>query len=126
MQVAYDRASDPVTIQLALSAGGFGVVNFGYRSARYAAGGGLFDFAIRDPAGNLLYILTGYDAQGAGRADVGVQFAGGGTGGFRQCWGANACLVYVLDPLNLSCDPPDEPCSYGVEADCPAVPASPF
>jgi len=126
MQIAYDRTSDPVTLQLVLSNDGFGVVQFGYRSAEYGAGGGLFDFAIRDGSGNLLFISTGYDAEGAGRADVGVQLAGGGTAGFRQCWGAEACLVYVLDPGNYSCPAAEWPCSFGVETDCPAVPVSPF
>lgn len=127
MQVAYDRASDPVTIQLALSAGGFGVVNFGYRFAGYAAGGGVFDFAVREAGtGNLFYVSTGFDRESAGRADVAFQTPGGFTGGFQQCWGPGACLVYVNDPFDYSCDPPDEPCSFGVPADCPAVPASPF
>jgi hypothetical protein len=126
MQVAYDRASDPVTLQLALSRDGFGVVQFGYRFAGYAAGGGVFDYAFRDQAGNVFFVSTGYDAEGAGRAGVAFQGAGGGTGGFRQCWGAGACLVYVLDPGNYSCPAAAWPCSFGVETDCPAVPASPF
>ena len=126
MQIAYDRTSDPATIQLVLSNDGFGVVQFGYRSAVYAAGGGVFDFAVRDGQGNLLYVSTGYDAWGAGRAGIAVQLAAGGTGGFRQCWNAGACLVYVQDPLNLSCPAAEQPCDYGVETDCPAVPASPF
>lgn len=127
MQVAYDRASDPATLQLALSDGGFGAVQFGYRHAGYAAGGGVFDYALRDPAtGNLFFLSTGFDAQGAGRALVGFRTPGGFEGGFQQCWDAAACLVYVLDPANYSCDPPDEPCSLGLAADCPEVPASPF
>ncbi len=126
MQVAYDRASDPVTTQLALASDGFGVVQFGYRFAGYAAGGGAFDFAFRDGAGNLFYVTTGYDAFGGGRAAVAFQGAGGATGGFRQCWSANACLVYVLDPGNLSCPQPGPACDYGVETDCPAGLAPPF
>ncbi len=126
MQIVYDRASDPVTIQLALSSDAFGVLQFGYRYAGYAVGGGVFDFAFRDQNGTLLYVSTGFDAQGAGRAGVAFRTAGGVTGGFRQCWGANACLVYVLDPSNISCPAAAQPCDYGVEADCPPVPASPF
>jgi hypothetical protein len=126
MQIAYDRTSDPATIQLSLSGGGLGLVQFGYRYAGYAAGGGVFDYAYRNQAGDVFFVLTGYDAEGAGRADVGFQGAGGGSGGFRQCWGAGACLVYVLDPGNYSCAAADWPCSFGVETDCPAVPASPF
>ncbi|HEX9051482.1 MAG TPA: hypothetical protein VF841_13205 [Anaeromyxobacter sp.] len=126
MQIGYDRASDPATIQLALASDAFGAVQFGYRYAGYAAGGGVFDFAFRDANATLFYVSTGFDARGAGRAAVAFQTAGGATGGFRQCWAANACLVYVLDPANVSCPQADQPCSYGVETDCPPVPASPF
>jgi hypothetical protein len=126
MYVVYDRASDPKTIQLALSNDALGAVAFGYRYAGYGASGGVFDFAFRDENGTLLYVSTGFDGEGAGRADVAFQTSGGATGGFRQCWGANACLVYVLDPWNISCPQAEQPCSYGVEADCPPVPASPF
>lgn len=128
MQIAYDRAGDPITTQLVLSNGGFGAEGqFFYRSAAWAAGGGVFDFAIRDGSGNLLSIGTRYDRYAAGQATVAVQLAGGGTAAFQQCWGANACLVYVLDPLNISCPQADQPCNYGVETDCPdPLPTSPF
>jgi hypothetical protein len=126
MQIAYDRTSDPVTIQLVLSNDGFGTVAAGYRYAGYAAGGGVFDFAFRDAQANVFYVSTGFDAWGAGRAGVAFQTAGGATAGYRQCWGAGACLVFVEDPLNISCDPVYGACSFGVAADCPAVPASPF
>jgi hypothetical protein len=126
MRVSYDRSGDPVTLQLALSSDGFGAVQFGYRFAGWADGGGVFDFAFRDASANLFVVSTAYDARGAGRAAVRFQGAGGASGGFEQCWGANACLAYVNDPLNLSCPAAEQPCSYGVAADCPAVPASPF
>ncbi len=126
MQIAYDRASDPSTIQLALTSDALGVVQFGYRYAGYAAGGGVFDFAFRDKNATLFYVSTGFDAEGAGRAGVAFQTAGGASGSFQQCWGANACLVYVNDPLNVTCPAAEQPCNYGVPADCPAVPASPF
>jgi len=132
MAITYDRASDPVTIELVLASDGFGAVGtgstFAYRSAGYAAGGGAFDFAFRDAQGNLFYVTTGYDAAGAGRDAVVYHAAAGGTAGFRECWGAGACLVYVQDSLNISCDPQayGGACSLGVETDCPAVPASPF
>ncbi len=129
MQLAYDRTGDPVTLQLALTSDGFGAVQFGYRSATWHAGGGVFDFAFRDASANLLYVSTRYDAQGAGRAGVGFQGAGGATGGYEQCWDAGACLVYVNDPASLSCQvvPPETTCSYGVVDSCAAdLPASPF
>lgn len=128
MQAGYDRAGDPVTIQLVLSDDAFGAVRFAYRYAGWAAGGGLFEYAVRDPAnGNLFYVSAGYDAESAGRALVAFQTPGGFTGSFEQCWGADACLVWVNDPLNYSCDPPDEPCSLGVVDDCSRfIPPSPF
>jgi hypothetical protein len=130
MEVAYDRTSDPATIQLVLASDGFGAVGtgsgFAYRSAEYAAGGGVFDFAFRDAQGNLYYVSTGYDAAGAGRDAVAYQAAGGATAGFRECWGAGACLVYVQDPGNYSCPAAAWPCSLGADTACPAVPASPF
>ncbi len=130
MEIAYDRTGDPVTIQLVLASDGFGAVGtgagFAYRSAVYAAGGGVFDFAIRDAQGNLFYVTTGYDAAGAGRDAVAYQATSGATAGFRECWGAGACLVYVLDPGNYSCPAADWPCDLGAGSGCPAVPASPF
>ncbi len=131
MAISYDRTSDPVTLELVLASDGFGAVGagsgLGYRSAAYAAGGGTFDFALRDAQGNILYVTTGYDAAGAGRDGVLYQATGGGNAGFRECWGAGACLVYVEDPLNLSCDTQVYgACSLGAVSDCPAVPASPF
>jgi hypothetical protein len=126
MRIGYDRASDPATIQLVLTSDAFGAVQFAYQWAGYAAGGGVFDFAFRDENGTLLFVSTGFDAEGAGRADTGFQTAGGVQGWFRQCWGADACLVYVLDPWNISCPAAEQPCDYGVATACPAVPASPF
>ncbi len=130
MAIGYDRASDPVTIQLVLASDGFGAVGtgstFAYRSASYAAGGGVFDFAFRDGQGNLFYVTTGYDAAGAGRDSVVYQGASGASAAFRECWGAGACLVYVQDPGNYSCSAADWPCDLGAATDCPLVPASPF
>lgn len=125
MQVVYDRASDPVTIDLALGADGFGVVPFVYGYAGYADRRGTFDYRLRD-AGNLLTVATAFDATGAGRARVGFVGAGGGTGSFDQCWDRDACLVYVRDPGNYSCAAAEAPCSLGAITDCPAVPAPPF
>jgi hypothetical protein len=124
MQIAYDRTSDPVTIGLTLAQDGFGVVRFGYGYAGYADRRGTFGYRFRDRSGDVLTVETGFDAAGAGRASVGFVGAGGGTGSFRQCWDANACLVYVDDPGGYSCGAP--PCGLGALADCPAVPASPF
>jgi hypothetical protein len=127
MQVAYDRTGDPVTLELALASDGFGVVRFGYRFAGYATGGGVFDFAFRDGSGNVFVVATAYDARGAGRADVGFQAASGATGGFQQCWGPGACLVFVQDAGNYSGACGGAPCDLGSASDCPdGVPASPF
>jgi len=103
---------------------------FAYQFAGYAAGGGVFDYAIRDVVENTLFIATRYDAAGAGRARVGFQPAGGGIAGyFEQCWDAGAALVYVDDPGNYSCEegtlvPPE--CTCGAAASCVPVPESPF
>ncbi len=116
MQIAYDRISDPVTIDLSLTQEGFGVVQFDYGFAGYASGQGRFDYRFRNLNGDVLTVVTGYDAAGAGRAAVGYVAAGGGTGSFRQCWGPAACLTYVDDPMNFSCGTP--PCSGGLYALC--------
>lgn len=81
-------------------------------------------YAFRNAAGDVLTVQAGFDAAGAGRAAVAYRTAGGATGGFRQCWDAAACLVYVDDPAGYSCAAP--PCSGGAIADCPSVAAPPF
>jgi hypothetical protein len=122
MLIAYDRVSDPVTIALDLTNDGFGVVQFGYGFAGYADGRGRFDYRFRTLNGDVLTVVTGYDAAGAGRAAVAYAAAGGGTGSFRQCWDSSACLTYVDDPFNFSCIVP--PCSGGSYAACPVdIPA---
>ncbi|HET8542849.1 MAG TPA: hypothetical protein VFL83_23455 [Anaeromyxobacter sp.] len=129
MGVGYDRTGDPTLLQLVLGADGFGAVQFAYQHAGWSDGSGVFDFAFRDASLNVLYVRTRYDAEGAGRADVGFQGSGGATGSFTQCWGADACLVYVNDPGNFSCTPvpPETSCNYGLETACPSpLPVSPF
>lgn len=124
MQILYDRASDPTTVELSLAQDGFGVVRFGYGFAGYRDGRGSFDYAFRNGAGDLLTVATSYDAAGAGRAQVAFTLAAGGTGAFRQCWDGAACLSYVDDPASYSCAA--APCSFGTAAACPSVPAPPF
>ena len=105
---------------LALGGDGFGLQQFAYAFAGYADRSGHFDYAFRNAAGDLLTVSAGFDALGRGRDEVGFLGAGGATGGFRQCWDAAACLVWIDDPANLSCPGPS--CSRGAEAACPAVP----
>jgi hypothetical protein len=124
MQIAYDRTSDPVTIDLSLAQDGFGIVQFAYGFAGYRDGRGAFDYAFRNAAGDLLTVAASYDAAGAGRAATGLVLVAGGSGSFRECWDGAACLVYVDDPASYSCASP--PCSFGDVASCPAVPAPPF
>jgi len=124
MPIRYDRASEPRTTELSLVQGGLGLVGFAYGYAGYADGGGAFDYAFRNAAGDVITVQAGFDAAGAGRAAVAYRTAGGATGGFRQCWDAAACLVYVDDPAGYSCAAP--PCSGGAIADCPSVAAPPF
>ncbi len=124
MQIGYDRASEPVTVELSLAQDGFGIVRFGYGFTGYRDGRGAFDYAFRNGAGDLLTVAAGFDAEGAGRAQVALTLAAGGSGSFRQCWDAAACLVYVDDPASYSCPAPS--CSFGTVSSCPAVPVSPF
>jgi hypothetical protein len=129
MTIRYSRSSDPVTTDLDLRsapAGGFGAVSFGYGYAGYAAGGGAFDYAFQNVFGERLEVWTNYDAAGAGGLAVRYYPSGAtiSTGSFRQCWDANACLVFVDDPLNLSCGV--APCSAGSETAClTAIPVPP-
>jgi hypothetical protein len=129
MHIAYDRTSEPVTIDLDLTSltdEGFGLVQFGYGYAGYRDGRGGFDYRFRNAGGDVLTVATGYDAGGAGRAAVVYAAAGGATGGFDQCWNASACLSYVRDPSNFTCPGPGS-CSFGsIVPDCPEVPVSPF
>jgi len=121
----YDRAAEPVKIELALGQDGFGVVSFAYRYAGWADGTGWFAYAFRNPDdATLVFVGAGFDRDGAGDAQVGFRTAGGFEGGYRQCWDAAACLVHVDDPLDYSCATP--PCSFGQATACPAVPSSPF
>jgi hypothetical protein len=123
MQIAYDRTSDPVTIDLQLTSEGFGVVRFDYGFAGYEDGHGAFDYAFRNLRGDLLSVSTRYLATGAGRNAVTFTAAGGGTGSFQQCWNASACLTYLEDPTNYSCG---APCVRGLEGLCVTGPIPPF
>jgi hypothetical protein len=126
MTIAYTRTSDPVTIELDLRsapAGGFGVVAFNYLYAGFASGVGEFDFKLRNGLGDLLVVATGYDAAGAGRLRVTFTRASDSlVGTFDQCWDAGGCLVYVRDPLDLSCPVAARPCSMGPVSACAPLP----
>lgn len=124
MQIGYDRASEPVTLALSLSQGGFGAESFAYGYAGYRDGSGAFDYAFRNGAGDLLVVAASFDPGGAGRAAVSFTAAAGGQGSFRQCWGESACLVYVDDPSGFTCG--GVPCSSGAPGDCPSTPVAPF
>jgi hypothetical protein len=124
MEIAYDRASDPVTIDLQLTDDGFDVVQFHYGFAGYRDGHGAFDYAFRNVARDLLEVKTRYDAAGAGRNAVAFTKAGGGTGSFQQCWDGGACLTYVDDPAGFTCGP--APCEQGSESACVTGPIPPF
>jgi hypothetical protein len=125
--VAYDRASEPRTTELRLkdtSQGGFGLDRFDYAWAGYVDGSGRFVFAVPKDF-NVWTMDAGFDAAGRGR----------GRGTFRgiftvyqvdECWDADACLVYVDDPANVSCPAGTGSCSLGSLAACPAVTSGPF
>jgi hypothetical protein len=123
MRVGYDRASDPVTIELQLTNDGFDVVRFGYGFAGYRDGHGEFQYAFRNASNDLLEVSTRYVATGAGRNAVTFTASGGQTGSFQQCWGPAACLTYHQDPTSYSCG---APCELGVESLCVTGPIPPF
>jgi hypothetical protein len=128
MQIGYDRGSEPVTIDLALTQDGLGLAQFAYGYAGYRDGSGAFDYRFRNAAGDVLTVATVYDAGRAGRLIA--SFTTGGTpswsGSFRQCWDGAACLVYVDDPGNYSCGASAAPCSSGALAACTdAAPGTP-
>lgn len=126
LQIGYDRASEPRATALTLAGGGFGLERFDYVFFGYADGSGRFWYRFRNAAGDTFTVDAGFDAAGAGRGEVGFVAAGGATGSFRQCWDALACLDYVDDPGNYSCDPTAWPCNKGSLAACPAVPSAAF
>ncbi len=121
MDIAYDRASDPVTIGLELTNDGFDVVRFAYGFAGYSDGRGRFDYRFRKLNGDVLTVTTGYDATGAGRARVDYTPAGAVTpaGTFQHCSDAAACLTYVNDPTDYTCG---FPCTPGSLSSCVDVP----
>jgi hypothetical protein len=123
MLASYDRTSEPRTVEIAFGEGGFGVGRFQYGFAGYRDGSGWFEYRI--PKGlDTLTITSSFDPSGAGRAQVSYQTWLGFGGSFRQCWDASACLVYVDDPSNYSCEA--GACSFGSSDACPAVPVPPF
>jgi hypothetical protein len=124
MFAAYDRGAEPVTVQIFLDQDGFGVVQqFAYEYAGWRDASGWFGYAFRNAAQDLVLVGAGFDAAGAGDAQIGFRTAGGFTGSYRQCWDGGACLLHVADPGNYSCGA--APCSMGDASDCPAVPSRP-
>lgn len=126
MDIVYDRASDPVTIDLGLTQQGFGVEQFSYGFAGYRDGRGRFDYRIRNTSTNdVLTVTTGFDAAGAGRARVSFVAGSGATGAYDTCWDPGACLSWLDDPAGFVCGP--GACTRGALAACVAVPApAPF
>lgn len=116
MLIEYERAAEPATIVLDLGQQGFGVASFRYEYAGYADRRGTFRYRFQNAAGEVAQVTSSFDAAGAGRAAVEF-WSTRGNGSFQQCWDSTACLVYVDDPLNLSCGA--APCSFGLPTDCP-------
>ncbi|MFT3916305.1 MAG: hypothetical protein QM704_20170 [Anaeromyxobacteraceae bacterium] len=123
LNATYDRSGDPrkVVMQVASRTA---LRPFEYRFEGYADGTGGFVYVI--PSGvNYLEIASSFDGAGAGKAAITFHtiFA---TVGWAECWDAAACLTYVDDPGNYSCETePSPPCSLGAASACPAVPAAP-
>jgi hypothetical protein len=124
MNVAYDRSADPRRVALALvQSPGFGLARFNYGFTGYADGRGRLAYAILDGPGNRAEVTAGFDASGAGQADV-TYFPAAAPGvsvGYHQCWSAAACLVYSDDVNGYSCG--GGSCAGGDPLSCPAVPA---
>lgn len=118
----YDRTSTPDTIALTLQQGGFGLPAFSYQFAGYPDRSGSFRYAVRNAAGDLVLIDASFDRSGQGRSTVQIQPATGPTASYQQCWGADACLVWLDDPWNVTrlCAAP--PCSLGTQARCMSGP----
>jgi hypothetical protein len=127
MVIDYSRSSDPVTTLLDLQAGttgGFGVVSFNYDYLAYASGMGAFTYKFTNGSGDVLRVVTGYDAAGAGRLRVSfTRFSDGAVGSFDQCWDASGCLVYVYDPFNFNGYTPVAPYTVGNLGACATLPA---
>ena len=70
-------------------------------------------------------MTAGFDGAGRGAPPSASAPPAGFSGGFRECWDAGACLVYVDDPAAFSCGGVT-PCSLGDVAACPVVPSPPF
>jgi hypothetical protein len=125
LTVQYDRSTTPVAVDLTLDEDGLGLQRlFRYRFRGWPDGAGVFAYAFRNDAGDVLTVQASFGAAGEGRGAVGFRTAGGFTGDYQQCWDAAACLVYVLDPSDYSCGAAG--CSFGTVDACPAVPSAPF
>ncbi|MCM2333694.1 MAG: hypothetical protein NDI82_07085 [Anaeromyxobacteraceae bacterium] len=128
MRVAYDRTADPRAVDLALlDTGGFGLARFAYAYRGYADGRGWFRFAFEDQLrGDRAVVEAGFDAAGAGQADVTFFPAvlGGASVGYHQCWDASACLTFSDDASRYSCGDPTG-CAFGDLSACPPVPGPP-
>lgn len=124
MRITYDREADPRTVDLTLAqTRGFGLARFAYAFTGYQDGRGRLAYAFENGAGDRAEVDAGFDAPGAGQADVRYFPAvlGGASVGFHQCWDAAACLVYSDDVNGYSCG--GGACAGGVVADCPVVPS---
>lgn len=121
LSASYDRTVEPRRVSIDVAQPGSGLLGFVYAYAGYADGRGQFKYTFRDGAGNRAEVSAGFDGAGRGRAVTTWFPAGGGQGGFEQCWDASACLTWVADPFNLSCGA--APCSFGTDAACAPVPA---
>lgn len=120
--VEYDRSTSQVRIALTLDHDGFGLTRSRYRFSGAADRSGTLEYAIRDPGGDLFVVDAAFDGAGRGRATVDLRSVGGLTARYALCWGADACTVWLDDPLGQSglCSGP--PCTVGSPASCTAAP----
>lgn len=125
MRVDYDRTAEPRAVALTLTdRGASQLLVFDYRFAGYADGRGRLRYAFENGAGDRAVVAAGFDAAGGGQGEVTYYPAalGGASVGYRECWGADACLVYSDDESPYSCGAAVGGCAFGDPADCAAVP----
>lgn len=122
MAAQYDRATTPVTVAVTLDQDGFGLPGFGYQYAGYPDRSGSFVYLVRNAAGDQFVIDAAFDGAGRGRSTVAFRAVGGFTASYQQCWDADACVLWVNDPWNITKLCAAAPCTVGSEASCAATP----
>lgn len=124
--VGYDRRSAPwmISLTIAPSDSGFGLVDYPYTYWSWPEGDGRFDYAVRDATGNKIEWHARFTPEGAGRGEVTIfpalppplSYA------LSACWDAAGCYSAVNDPFNAAGLCASAPCvTPAWPQGCPAV-----